>query len=168
MFCIRLGMASADGYLDQQLARGRAYFSREEALKALGPAPQNFNAAISRLIKKGRLANPRHGFYLILRPEERALGAPDPVRWIDPLMKHQGIDYRISLLRAAAFHGSSHQAVMVFQVVVPKQLRGFEIGRHRLQFVYQTPRTFMKTNQVDWLGQIKTDAGFAKIAGIEV
>ncbi len=26
----------------------------------------------------------------------------------------------------------------------------------------------MKTNQVDWLGQIKTDAGFAKIAGIEV
>jgi hypothetical protein len=25
------------------------------------------------------------------------------VRWIDPLMKHQGIDYRMSLLRAGAF-----------------------------------------------------------------
>src|SRR5581483_8224764 len=161
-------MASLDGYLDQQLERGRAYFSRQEALHALAFSPQNLAAAVSRLIRKRRLANPRHGFYLILRPEERALGAPDPVRWIDPLMKYQGIDYRISLLRAAAFHGSSHQAAMVFQVVVPKQLRSFDIGRHRIQFVYQTPRTFMKTNQVDWLGQIKTDAGFAKIAGIEV
>ena len=80
MFCIRLGMASLDGYLDQQLERGRAYFSRQEALAALGLAPQNLAAAISRLIRKRRLANPRHGFYLILRPEDRALGAPDPVR----------------------------------------------------------------------------------------
>jgi AbiEi antitoxin C-terminal domain len=77
-------------------------------------------AAITRLVKKGRLANPRHGFLLILRPEDQLAGAPDPVRWIDPLMKHQGHDYRISLLRAAAFHGSSHQAAMVFQVVVPQ------------------------------------------------
>lgn len=73
-------------------------------------------------------------------------GAPDPVRWMDSLMEHQGLDYRISLLRAAAFHGSSHQATMVFQVV-PKQLRDFEIGRHRLQFVYQTPKAFAKLDQ---------------------
>lgn len=84
-------------------------------------------------------ANARHGFYLILRPEDRAAGSPDPARWIDPLMKYQGIDYRISLLQAAAFHGSSHQAAMVFQVIVPKQLRTFDIGRHRLQFIYQGP-----------------------------
>jgi len=161
-------MASADDYLDQQLARGRAYFSREEALRALSFAPPNFNAAISRLIKKGRLANPRHGFYLILRPEERGLGAPDPVRWIDPLMKHQGIDYRISLLRAAAFHGSTGQATMVFQVIVPKQLRGFEIGRHRLQFIYQAPHTFAEVNRPEWLAQMKSEAGFAKVAGVEL
>ena len=161
-------MASADGYLDEQLARGRAYFSREEALNALGLAAQNFNAAISRLIKKGRLANPRHGFYLILRPEDRALGAPDPVRWIDPLMKHQGIDYRISLLRAAAFHGSTGQATMVFQVIVPKQLRGFEIGRHRMQFIYQAPHAFAEANRPEWLGQMKSEAGFAKVAGVEL
>ncbi|MGQ0750104.1 MAG: type IV toxin-antitoxin system AbiEi family antitoxin domain-containing protein [Betaproteobacteria bacterium] len=161
-------MASLDGYLDQQLERGRAHFTREEALAALDPSPQNLTAAISRLIRKRRLANPRHGFYLILRPEDRALGAPDPVRWIDPLMKHQGIDYRISLLRAAAFHGSSHQAVMVFQVVVPKQLRGFEIGRHRLQFIYQTPHAFANANRPEWLTQIKSEAGCAKVAGIEL
>ena len=161
-------MASFDQYLDKQLSRGRAYFSREEALEALGLSPEAFIAAAARLAKKHRLATPRRGFYLILRPEDRVTGAPDPVRWIDPLMKYLELDYRISLLRAAAFHGSSHQAAMVFQVVVPKQLRAFDIGRHRLRFIYQAPAAFAKTNLPDWLGQMKSDAGFAKVAGVEL
>jgi len=70
------------------------------------------------------------------------ISGSDPARWIDPLMKYQGLDYRVSLLRAAAFHGSSHQAAMIFQVIAPKQLRDIEIGRHRLQFLYQAPRAF--------------------------
>lgn len=168
IFAYDSGMASLDPYLDEQLARGRAHFSREEALDTLDLAPTAFAAAATRLIKKGRLANPRHGFYLILRPEDQITGAPDPARWIDPLMKYQGIDYRISLLRAAAFHGSSHQAAMVFQVIVPKQLRAFEIGRHRLQFIYQTHAAFAKANLPEWLGQMKSESGFAKIAGIEL
>ena len=161
-------MASLDQYLDERLSRGRAYFSRKEALEALGLAPETLALALGRLIKKRRLANPRHGFYLILRPEDQPGGVPDPVRWIDPLMKHQGMDYRISLLRAAAFHGSSHQAAMVFQVIVPRQLRAFEIGRHRLQFVYQAPHAFAKANHPEWLAQMKSDAGFAKVAGVEL
>jgi predicted transcriptional regulator of viral defense system len=83
-------------------------------------------------------------------------------------MEHLGLDYRISLLRAAAFHGSTHQAAMVFQVIVPKQLRAFEIGRHRIQFIYQTPAAFSRTNQPNLLEQIKSDAGFAKVAGVEL
>ncbi|MDR1727022.1 MAG: hypothetical protein LBT74_03695 [Acidobacteriota bacterium] len=39
---------------------------------------------------------------LILRPEDWRTGAPDPATWIDMLMRHLGVDYRISLLRAAA------------------------------------------------------------------
>jgi hypothetical protein len=125
-------MTSLDHYLDELLSLGRACFSREEALEALGLNSAAFIAAASRLIRKHRLVSPRRGFYLILRPEDRVAGAPDPVRWIDPLMKYLSLDYRISLLRAAAFHGASHQAAMVFQVIVPKQLRAFDIGRHRL------------------------------------
>lgn len=98
-------MVTLDSYLDDLLALGCAYFSRDEALAALGLKSPALAAAITRSIKKRRLANPRHGFYLILRPEDRIAGAPDPVKWIDPPMKHQGVDYRISLLRAAAFHG---------------------------------------------------------------
>src|SRR5271155_5954594 len=161
-------MASLDHYLDDHLAHGRSYFVGDEARSALGVSQRNFAAAVTRLINKGRLANPRHGFFLILRPEDRVSGAPDPVRWIDPLMKYLKLDYRISLLRAAAFHGSSHQAAMVFQVIVPKQLRSFDIGRHRLQFIYQGPDAFAEVNVPQWLGQLKSEAGFAKIAGVEL
>ena len=161
-------MSSLEQFIDNKLVLGRAYFSREEALAVLDLRPDALAAAITRLVKKRRLANPRHGFYLVLRPEDQIAGAPDPVRWIDPLMKHQGLDYRISLLRAAAFHGASHQAAMVFQVVAPKQLRDFEIGRHRLQFLYQAPEAFARVNQPDQLDQMKSDAGFAKVAGVEL
>ena len=161
-------MASLDSYLDDLLRHGRACFSRNDVSAALGLKPQALAAALTRAISKHRLANPRHGFYLILRPEDQIAGAPDPVKWIDPLMKHQGIDYRISLLRAAAFHGSSHQASMVFQVVVPRQLRDFELGRHRLQFIYQMPEAFAQVNKPGLVGQMKSDAGFAKVAGVEL
>ena len=161
-------MPALEQFIDERLVHGRAYFSREEALVTLDLKPDALASALTRLVKKRRLANPRHGFYLILRSEDQVAGAPDPMRWIEPLMKHHGLDYRISLLRAAAFHGSSHQAAMVFQVVAPKQLRDFEIGRHRLQFLYQTPEAFGKVNQLAYLAQMKSEAGFAKVAGVEL
>lgn len=161
-------MASLEQFIDDRLRAGRAYFARDEALAALDLNAQALTASITRLVKKRRLANPRHGFYLILRPEDQVTGAPDPVRWIDPLMKHQGLDYRISLLRAAAFHGSSHQAAMVFQVITPRQLRDFEIGRHRLQFIYQAPAAFAAVNQPGLLDRMKSDAGYAQVAGVEL
>ena len=162
------GMAAIDQYLDEHLARGRAYFTREEAQASLGSASHPLSVALLRQVKKGRLANPRRGFYLILRPEDRTLGAPDPVRWIDPLMQSLKLDYRVALLRAAAFHGSSHQAAMVFQVIVPRQVRGFEVGRQRVEFVYQSPSAFRQVNRSEWLGSIKSEAGFAKVAGLEL
>jgi predicted transcriptional regulator of viral defense system len=161
-------MASLESYLGELLRHGRAYFSPNDVAAALGLAPPALAAALTRAINKHRLANPRHGFYLILRPEDQIAGAPDPVKWIDPLMKHQGIDYRISLLRAAAFHGSSHQASMVFQIVVPRQLRDFDLGRHRLRFLFQGPAAFVQLNKPELVGQMKSDAGFAKVAGVEL
>ena len=161
-------MGSLDAFLDEQLSRGRAYFDKPEAMRATGQSSAAFTAAAWRLLRKHRLLSPKRSFYLILRPEDRAAGAPDPARWIDPLMRHVGVDYRISLLRAAAFHGSSHQAAFVFQVIVPKQMRPVVAGRQRIQFIYQAPDAFARTNREAWLGQLKTDAGFAKVAGIEL
>jgi hypothetical protein len=161
-------MPSLQDFADDRLAHGRAYFSKGEALKATGQSSTAFTAAASRMIGKQKLTTPKRGFYLILRPEDRLGGAPDPARWIDPLMRYLGIDYRVSLLRAAAFHGASHQAAQVFQVIVPKQLRPIALGRQRVQFVYQAADAFTESNRDDRLAQMKTEAGFAKVAGIEL
>lgn len=72
------------------------------------------------------------------------------------------------LVGAAAFHGSAHQAAMVFQVITPRQLKKIDLGRQRVEFLYQTPADFAESNRPGWLGQLKTDAGFAKIAGVEL
>lgn len=160
-------MAALDTFIDDRLAAGRGWFSRDEAV-ASGMAISALSPALTRAVAKGKLANPRHGFYLIVRPEHRAAGAADPAEWIDPLMKHQGLAYRVSLLRAAAHHGSSHQAAMIFQVVAPRQLRDLTLGSHRLQFIYQEPEAFAACNEPALLDAIKTPAGFAVVAGVEL
>jgi predicted transcriptional regulator of viral defense system len=160
-------MAALDTFIDDRLAAGRGWFSRDEAV-APGIAPSALAPALTRAVAKGKLANPRHGFYLIVRPEHRATGAADPAEWIGPLMKHQGLSYRVSLLRAAAHHGSSHQAAMIFQVVAPRQLRDVTLGAHRMQFVYQEPEAFAAGNEPALLDAIKTPAGFAVVAGVEL
>lgn len=161
-------MSSIQEFVDSQLVRGRGYFTKPAALAEVSLSPEALKSAIARLSRKGDLVSPRRGFYLILRPEDRVLGAPDPARWIDPLMKFLEVDYRISLLRAAAFHGAAHQAAMVFQVVAPRQLPDIEIGRQRIEFLFQSPRAFAEANRSEWLAQLKTNAGFAKVAGAEL
>lgn len=57
---------------------------------------------------------------------------------------------------------------MVFQVIVPRQLRGIELGRQRVEFIYQAPASFAKVNQPEALDKIKTIAGYARVAGVEL
>ena len=83
-------------------------------------------------------------------------------------MSRIGVDYRVSLLKAAAIHGSSHQASMVFQVIVPKQLREIEIGLQRIQFLSQKPEYFKALNVPGRLTQFKSSSGFVNAAGIEL
>jgi len=161
-------MKSLQEFVEEQSAKGRGFFTKSAALAACAMNPTGFQGAAARLCRKGRLASPRRGFYLILRPEDRALGAPDPACWIGPLMAYLGLDYRVSLLRATAFHGCSHQAAMVFQVIVPRQLPPISIGRHQLRFHYQEPGAFAKVNRSEWLTQQKTESGFALLAGVEL
>jgi hypothetical protein len=54
------------------------------------------------------------------------------------------------------------------QVIVSKQLRALTVGRHRIQFIYQSLSLFNKVNQQDWLDKIKSEEGFAKVAGVEL
>ena len=56
----------------------------------------------------------------------------------------------------------------LLQVLNCLYLRDIEIGRHRIQFVYQAPNAFEAVNSPDLLGQIKSDSGFAKVSGVEL
>ena len=49
LFAYNVGMASLDQYLDAQLVRGRAHFTREEALAELRLSPLALKAAIGRM-----------------------------------------------------------------------------------------------------------------------
>jgi hypothetical protein len=161
-------MKSLKQFVDEEEERGHYHFTKEACVEDLQTTSDAFTAAATRLIKKNRLISPWRGFYVILRPEDRAAGAPEPQRWIDPMMKYLDLDYRISLLTGAFYHGSTHQSPMVFQLIALKQLRSFSLGRYRIQFVYQKPEAFRSINQSDWLQPLKSDAGYSKLAGVEL
>ncbi len=159
-------MQHLNDYMDQCLIQGKAHFTQTAAQADLGLSAEQVARRATRLIHQQRLFSPKQGFYVIVRPEARPV--PDPVTWIDPLMRHLDLNYRIGLLRAAAFHGAAHQSAMVFHVMVPVQMRPIIAGRYRVQFIYQVPNAFEAVNQSPWLSQLKSDTGYAQVAGCEL
>jgi len=129
--------SKARAYVEGLLARGRNTFSRAEAASALRVSPVALYNALRRLRKRGWLAMPRRGFYLIVDPQHRAMGALPPTSWINDLMKHHGARYYVGLLSAAAMHGASHQSPQEFQVVADTILRPLTVGRARITFFYR-------------------------------
>jgi len=99
----------------QLQAEGRQCVSSDELRHRLGVSKVALAASLTRQLRNGALARLYPGFYVLLRPEDRVYGLPDPLRWLDPLMAFLGSDYRVSLWRSAALHGSSHQAAMAAQ-----------------------------------------------------
>jgi len=57
---------------------------------------------------------------------------------------------------------------MVFQVIALRQIPNIQIGRHRVEFLYQSALNFEEINQPHWIGQPKMDSGFAKVVGLEL
>ena len=100
---------TAQAYVEGLLARGRHTFTGEEAQAALGSSGVAAYHSPRRLRKNGWLAMPRRGFYLIVDPGYRELGALPPAAWIDDLMRFHGAPYYVGLLTAASLHGAGHQ-----------------------------------------------------------
>lgn len=119
------------------LARGRHTFTRGEAASALRVSPVAIYNSLRRLRKRGWVAMPRRGFYLIVDPGHRGLGALPPSSWINDLMKHHRAKYYVGLLSAAALHGASQQSPQEFQVVANAVLRPLTVGRVRITFFYR-------------------------------
>ena len=151
-------------YLTDLQAEGRITFTRNEAIAALAVTEGAFLKAAARLQKRGRLFNPRHGFYVAVPPQFLSWQAPPPSWYIDALMQHEGRPYYVGLLKAAELHGATHHAVMEFQVVTDRQFRKIRAGRSWITFHF---RKDMKSVR-DAVVERKTDTGTMKLSSPEL
>jgi predicted transcriptional regulator of viral defense system len=118
--------------------------------------------ALRRLQKNGWLAMPRSGFYLIVDPEHRQMGALPATTWIDDLMRFHGATYYVGLLSAAAMHGAAHQQPQELQVVSGAVLRPVTVGRVRIRFFFRRRMANAATEE------IKTSSGFIPVSTPEM
>ena len=129
--------SALSGYVSGLLAAGRTVFTAEEAEQALGVERGAFLDAAERLQRREALLRPRQGFYVVVPPQYASWGAPPPAWYIDALMRHERQAYYVGLLKAAEFHGATHQAVMEFQVISAKRLPTIRAGRSLLVFYFR-------------------------------
>lgn len=75
-------------------------------------------------------------------------------------MRHEGQAYYVGLLRAAALHGATHQAVMEFQVTSDKRLPKIRAGRNLIVFYFRKNMKALTAGTEDR----KTDTGTMRIS----
>jgi predicted transcriptional regulator of viral defense system len=155
---------SLSTYITGLLAAGRLVFSRDEAQAAIGTGRGAFLAAAEKLQKRGRLLNPRQGFYIIVPPQNLNFGTPPPASFIDDLMRHEKRPYYVGILKAAELHGAAHHAVMEFQIVTDKQIRNLQLGRSKIAFYFKKGLSSITTG----IEEHKTDTGKMKVSSVEL
>ena len=152
---LRRGMVAS--FVEGVQANGRLTFNEAEVADQVR-APRAVSEALRRLHDAGKVRriSRKSGFFVIVPPEFQAMGAPPIDWWLDDLMGHLGLSYHVGLMTAAAWHGSSHFALMETQVVVPTNRKSLRVGRTVIRFfasvaVFTAPIE-LRTNQ--W-GRVK-------------
>ena len=173
----------ASNFISDMASRGRYTFTVEEASEALGQSMVASRAALRRLGKKGEIAMPYRGFWVIVPPEYKTIGCLPPDQFIPQLMELLGEPYYAGLLSAAEYHGAAHHRPQVFQVVVGNNRPPIECGKVRIRFVarknvvdiptipFKTPRGLLKLSTpeataFDLIGYPDRSAGLDNVATI--
>lgn len=130
-------------YIHDVIKHGRCSFSIEDAKTQLDKSRKAIQSSIEHLLAKGELASPAKGFYVIVPPEYQILGCIPAEFFIPSLMEYWNINYYACLLTAAKYHGASHQAVMIFQVMVEKPRPPIVCGKIKVKFV--TNKSLLQT-----------------------
>lgn len=126
--------SSLRDYLDQLAQGGRYFFTSQDASQRLGASRDAVKLALNRLRRKGEVASPGRGLYMIVPPEYRSLGSLPAEQFIPDMMKQTKARYYAGLLSAAQYHGAAHHRPQEFQVVVGKAHRPIECGKVRVVF----------------------------------
>ena len=164
-------------------ARGQYHFTSSEFRSVLGVSAAAANQSLWRLAKRGEIASPGRGFYVVVPPDYRALGCLPPDQFIPALMDHRGIPYYAGLLSAAQYHGAAHHRPQVFQVMVNRGRRAIRCGAVRVDFIsragladvplcaFDNPRgtiaaSTVEATAVDLVGYMDRAGGVDRVAGM--
>ena len=164
-------------------ARGQYHFTSSEVRSALGVSAAAANQSLWRLSKRGEIASPGRGFYVVVPPEYRALGCLPADQFIPALMEQRGMGYYVGLLSAAQYHGAAHHRPQVFQVMVDRIRRPIRCGAVRVDFIararlanvplttFDSPRgpvlaSTVEATAVDLVGFMGRAGGVDRVAGM--
>jgi len=151
-------MKSLNDYLKNLLARGKYFFTKQDALLELGLTENQLRFQAYRLSKKKLLKRFGHDFFMIISPEHFVTGSLPPQWIVDAYMKHIDQDYYIGLLSAASFFGATEQQPMTFQVITNKKTKPIHLERGSIDFhTFNGCVDASKTT-------IKVPTGYAKIS----
>ena len=108
----RANAPSARQYVENLAATGSHSFTSQEARHSLGVSADASKLALNRLSKRGLIASPARGFYVIVPPEYRSLGCLPADQFIPALMKRLDLRYYVgpALGRAIPRRGASAPA----------------------------------------------------------
>lgn len=164
-------------------ARGQYHFTSSEFRSTLGVSATAANQALWRLAKRGEIASPGRGFYVVVPPEYRVLGCLPADQFIPALMDHRGMPYYVGLLSAAQYHGAAHHRPQVFQVMVEKSRRSIRCGAVQVDFIaraglasvpmttFDNPRgsafaSTVEATAVDLVGYMGRAGGVDRVTGM--
>ncbi len=105
-------------HLDNELAHGKCFFTIHQVKELWGISVSSFRQQARTLQKKGKIALIRNGFYVIVTPEYRVIGARPVTHYIDGMMKYLNRQYYVGLLNAAAWYGAAHQQPQSYNVFI--------------------------------------------------
>ena len=152
-----------ENYLREIQSKGRYSVTLEELKSKFDASEKAIFQNIYRLKAKKQLSQIRKEFYVIIPPQYSNRGMIPPSLFINDLMEFINKDYYVSLLTAAALHGSGHQQPMEFQVITKKPpLRNIKNSKISIMFSVKE----------DWNNEqiikFKTDAGYINVSTPEL
>lgn len=153
---------SLKSYIDALSAMGRYFFTQDEALKNLNITISALRSSLWRAKKKNEITSPLKGFFMIIPPEYRSLGALPPEEFIDDLMRHLNLPYYVGLQSAAQYYGAAHQKPQSLQVIIPKARRAIRVGKVKIAFIMKSSAGEMP------IRQFNTPRGFIRVATPEL
>lgn len=151
-----------ENYLEQQQSMGLYSFTSNELRNKFKTSPYALIKAIQRLKRKGKIAQVRKEFYVIVTPEYRKRGILPVWNYVDSLMKYLKRNYYVGLLNAAAMHGAAHQQPQDFYIIMEKPpLR--DIKNKKTVIHFSVKKEWDKRDIIER----KTETGYVKVSSPE-